>query len=326
MTGARPAAAALAQQALARRAALLADPATTALRVFHRAADGLPGLAVDRYGPVLIAHLYDGLRAPTARPVLEALAQALNAEAVYLKHRPAQANTLSPAERAALAPPTPFLGAARAEVTALENGLRYLIRPGDGLSVGLFLDMRETRRRVREAAAGRTVLNCFAYTCAFGAAAAAGGAGRVVNVDVARRFLAWGEANYALNGFPHQTPDFISGDVFDWLGRLARRATRFDLVVLDPPSYATTKRSRFAAHRDYAALVAQAAAVVAPGGQLVACVNSAELPTAAFEKQVRAGLSGHPARLLATTHEPGADFPRPRGGQPYLKVSWVQFT
>lgn len=309
--------------ALARRAALFHSTGTNSFRVLHRAADGFPQLAVDRFGPVLIAHLYDGLTAQAAEPILAELAERVKAAAVYVKHRPAQASTLAAAERAASAPPTPLLGQPYEEIVAQENGLKYLIRPGAGLSVGLFVDMRELRRWVREHAAGKTVLNAFAYTCGFGLAALAGGATRAVNVDISRSALEWGRRNYELNGLAPSPQDFISGDVFDWLGRFARRGQEFDLVVLDPPSYATTKRSRFSVQRDYAALTASAARVVARGGWLLACANAAELSSSAFRKQLHHGLAGFPTRLARLEHEPAPDFPRAPGAEPYLKIGFV---
>ena len=86
--------------------------------------------------------------------------------------------------------------------------------------------MRETRARVRAWAAGKRVLNCFAYTCGFGVAATAGGATRVLNLDLSKSALEWGKANYRANGFTPDDHDFVYGDVFDWLARLARRGAR----------------------------------------------------------------------------------------------------
>lgn len=321
-----PAAAALITAALARRQALLAAADTDALRLLNGAGDGCPGLTVDRFAEVLVANVY-GARQLSARQtaVLRGLADAVAARAIYVKYRPVQASTLSAAERAALAPAAPWWGTPTPELTVRENGLRYLIRPGTGLSVGLFLDMRATRAWVRAQAAGRTVLNTFAYTCGFGVAAQAGGAARVVNLDVARAVLDWGRQNYALNGLAAAPTDFIFGEALDWLQRFARRRTTFDLVILDPPSFATTKRSRFSVSRDYAALVALAAPLVPPGGWLLACANAAELPERAFLKQVRAGLANRPARITHTTQEPEPDFPTAPGENPYLKISRVRW-
>ncbi len=157
--------------AIERRAPLAADPATSIYRVVNAAADGFPGLTADRYGDALIVSLYNETALPAG--LAEGLLAATGTAAVYIKRRPKQASRLSDAELAALAPRRPLIGPDLGEFVAHEEGLAYLIRPGDGLSVGLFPDMRETRARVRAWASGRRVLNCFAYTCGFGVAATA---------------------------------------------------------------------------------------------------------------------------------------------------------
>jgi 23S rRNA (cytosine1962-C5)-methyltransferase len=309
-----------------RRAPLHAAPNTNAYRLIHRAGDGFPELAVDRYNDVLVAHLYgDGSTITPPAQILRALMERAQARAVYVKYRPAQASVVSERERAALAPPVPLFGAPAEETIARENGLRFGIRPGEGLSVGLFLDMRDVRARVRAQAKGKTVLNCFAYTCGFGVAAHAGGCARAVNVDVSRAALEWGRRNYEINGLESDSRDFIAGDVFDWVKRFGKRGQMFDLVILDPPSYSTTKVSRFSAQSDYAALVASAAKVVAPGGWLMACANASEMALSAFKAKMRAGLEGASARTLRMAHEPEIDFPVAPHTHPYLKICFVQF-
>src|SRR5207248_9319272 len=101
-------------------------------------------------------------------------------------------------------------------------------------SVGLYLDAREVRAWVREHAAGKLALNCFSYTCGYAVAALAGGARRVVNVDISRRVLDWGAENAELNGQAVSRRDYIAGDVFEWLDRFAKKGEVFDLVILDP--------------------------------------------------------------------------------------------
>jgi 23S rRNA (cytosine1962-C5)-methyltransferase len=306
--------------AWARRAPLHSDSRTTAYRLLNGAADGFPGLTVDRYAAVLVANIYDDRREVTPKPVLRALAERSGAASVYVKQRPRQARVLDEAARQALAPSEPLFGPAVEEVEVVEHGLRALIRPSEGLSTGLFLDMRETRAWLRAEAAGRTVLNCFAYTCAFGAAALLGGAARVANLDVSRRYLDWGKRNYLANGLSPVRTDFIFGDVFDWLQRFARQGRAFDLVLLDPPSFATTRRTRFAVEQDYHRLAALAAPVVAPAGRLVACANTHALPERAFLAQLRRGLAGLPFAIAGVTHEPRLDFPVAAREQPYLKI------
>lgn len=302
-----------------RRASLHADPATTAYRLLNAQGDGFPNLAVDRFGPALVAHVY-AARSPFRPPlaVLRPLMAQAQASAVYVKYRPTQANTLTEAERAELAPARPALGDPVDEILIRENGLKFAIRPGAGLSVGLFLDMRDLRRWVRDQAAGKTVFNGFAYTCGFGVAALAGGAARAVNVDASRAVLQWGMHNARLNGFEPDPRDFIFGDVFDWLARFARQKQRFDLVILDPPSYATTKKSRFTVSQHYADLAELALRVTAPGGWLVACANARELSARALVAQLRRA-APH-ARFSPTEHAPALDFPTPPDTEPYLKI------
>lgn len=310
--------------AIRRRASLAASGETTCYRLIHRAADGFPGLAVDRFGDVLVAGLYEDEASVEARPLLARLLTLTNARAVYIKRRPSQASRLGDEARSEHAPATPLLGEAVEETQVLEGGARFAIRPGAGLSVGLFLDMRDMRAWVRSQAKGKSVLNCFAYTCAFGVAAGLGGAGRVVNLDVSRPYLDWGKHNAELNGLSVSDRDYIFGDVFDWLNRFARSRTKFDLVILDPPSFATTKKSRFSVSHDYAGLVKQAAAVTGPGGCILACTNAAELPAASFSAGLRAGLAGRTARLEDFGQEPEIDFPVAAGGRPYLKLQLIR--
>jgi len=172
--------------------------------------------------------------------------------------------------------PEPWLGKrVEPEFPAIESGLRFLIRPYDGYSVGLFLEHRGNRRRVRELARGRIVLNAFAYTCGFSVAAAAGGAAETVSVDLSKKYLEWGKRNFAANGLELGAHRFICSDVFDYYARARRQGRRFDLVVLDPPTFARAKRPRrvFALAADLGRLVAGAVELLQPGGYLLLAVN-----------------------------------------------------
>jgi len=237
----------------------------------------------------------------------------------YVKVHPLDASHLSPRDVPAYAIDEPLWGLRVEEIDVLEGNAHYLVKPGARLSVGLFLDMREVRDWVRKMARGRSVLNLFAYTCSLGLSAILGGATRVLNLDVSKTYLEWGKANYELNDLAVNPHDFVFGEAFDWLGRFARRAEHFDMVIVDPPSFSSTP---FSVARDYPRLVEAAAAAISPGGILLAATNHASTSDLRFDAWLDNGLA-HARRhgqLLQQWQEPTADFPVPPGRGPYLKV------
>jgi 23S rRNA (cytosine1962-C5)-methyltransferase len=306
--------------------------ATTAFRLVNEEGDALPRLAVDVYGDWLVAQLYgEGRSDPWAdrarrERLLDALA-ALGFDGVYLKVRPRQANVVVDTRREDLAPALPVRGAAAPDpLPVVEEGMPLLVRLGDGLSTGLFLDQRANRLRVREASSGAAVANLFAYTCAFTVAAALGGARRTVSVDASAAALERGRANLAHAGLLERGDHaFVAADAFRWLTRAATRGERFDLVVLDPPSYSTTRRGRFVADSDYAGLAAQALAILAPGGRLLACTNHRGISPARFRRILfDAGRAAkrEVTRLRDFAEPP--DYPVPPGGEPHMKTALVE--
>jgi 23S rRNA (cytosine1962-C5)-methyltransferase len=311
------------REARARRAPLLADPRTTAFRWVNGAPDGVPDVTVDSFSGLLVMGLYRDFSTDEEEALLDAAQEVWAPRGLYLKRRPREARVLANTAKEVLAPEAPARGQPAESLEVLENGLRFLIRPAQGLSVGLYLDMRETRAWLLGQVRGLTVLNLFAYTCAFGVVATAGGARRVLNLDSSRRVLDWGEENARLNGQPVDRYDYVAGDCFDWLGRLSKKSEAFDVVIADPPSFSTTRSTRFSAGRDYPRLAEAAARVVAPGGRLVACCNLATLTARRFEAMVAEGV----ARAGRQAAQPGLslgpstiDFPASPEDPPGLKV------
>jgi 23S rRNA (cytosine1962-C5)-methyltransferase len=166
-----------------------------------------------------------------------------------------------------------------------EAGARYAVHVLRGQNHGLFLDMAEGRRWVREHAAshpGLTVLNLFAYTCAFSVAALLGGARRVVNVDMAQGAIAIGQHNHGLNGV-QTNARFLAHDIFSTWGKITRSGP-YGLVVLDPPSH---QKGSFVATKDYARLMRRLPDLLAPGGHALVCLNAPELDTAFLQDQMQ---------------------------------------
>ena len=171
-----------------------------------------------------------------------------------------------------------------------EGPALFLVRVLRGQNHGLFLDMAEGRRWVREFAAdfrqregrGPKVLNLFAYTCAFSVAALQGGAAHVTNLDMARGALATGQQNHQLNGLAPQGASFLAHDLFNSWGKVTRGGP-YDLVIADPPSY---QKGSFVATKDYARLLRRLPDLLAPGGRALLCLNAPELPWAWLREQV----------------------------------------
>ncbi len=309
------------------RAALHApdDPrCTTAFRLINEAGDGLDGLAVDVYGDHLVAHLYGDDAIAARSSILDAL-ETLGFDGIYLKIRPKQANVIGDARDEAFAPRGPARGrAAPDELEIRESGLPYLGRLGDGLSTGIFLDQRENRRRVRALAAGKRVLNLFAYTCPFTIAAAAGGATRTVSVDAARPALDRGGAGLAHAGLLGDH-ELVVDDVFPWLERARKRGERFDLVILDPPSYSFVGRSRFSAASDWRPLAARAMSVVERGGALLACTNHRQTVQAKLRRLLHEAAREAKREVAQMKDLPTpVDFPPPPGRESHLKSVLVR--
>lgn len=150
-----------------------------------------------------------------------------------------------------------------------ENGLKFEVNLTDYLDTGLFLDHRDTRQHVREQAKGKRVLNLFSYTGAFTVYAAAGGAASTTSVDLSEHYCDWAQRNLKLNGLKGTV---IAGDVLAWL---ETDRGPFDLIVLDPPSFSTSKKMgrRFEVQRDHRWLLERARSALAPGGTLYFSTN-----------------------------------------------------
>jgi 23S rRNA (cytosine1962-C5)-methyltransferase len=308
------------EQAVAARWALGTSPDTTAFRIVHGEGDGLAGIAVDAYGEHLLVHFFSEDALAQKDEILDRVFS-LGVRGVYFMNHPKQSNTLVDPRRESLAPSEPVRGEpAPSPLVIREHGLAYRVRLGDGLKTGIFLDQRDNRRRVRELSRGLRVLNLFSYTCAFTVAAAAGGARSTVSVDASKGVLAWGRENLEENGLASPAHVMVDVDAFDWLEAATKRRERYDLVILDPPSYATTKSSRFSAADDYADLAAQALAVVAPGGRLLACTNHRGISVRKFRKRMHeAGRVAGRSMLQVKDLPPPPDFPVPIGAEPDLK-------
>ncbi|MFH1725725.1 MAG: class I SAM-dependent methyltransferase [Elusimicrobiota bacterium] len=326
--------------ALDRRAALcrgLHAEETDAYRLFHGSAEGHAGLTVDRYGDLLLAQSF---HSPLPPPQLAALEDFYTRAIPGLtlvyndRSRPNSrvGNELSPESLAAALKPR----------QARELGVIYRIQGRHaGQDPWLFLDLRAARRRVMRDAAGKSLLNVFAYTCGVGVAAAKAGASSVLNVDFSRSCLAVGEENARLNELPGQV-GFVRSDAFAALRQLSglgqprvvrgRRLPpfprldrrRFEIVFLDPPRYARSPFGVVDIINDYPAIFKPALLCAAEGGTLICCNNEAQVERETWLGQLErsARKAGRPIRDLELI-APESDFPS-HDGRPPLKIALLK--
>ena len=316
---------------LALRAALIDPQETDAFRVIHGASDGWPGWYVERLGKFLLSQSEQPLRADQ-REELARLAKIFSAGGAYHKILSRQVRRTTTAE----ASPQPVWGEAAPERFEIcENGVRFELGFNEGCSTGLFLDQRDNRRRFltnhiaadfpQPSTLNYQLLNCFAYTCGFSVCAAQAGA-KTTSLDLSKKYLEWGRRNFALNGLDPAAHDFIYGDAFDWLRRLAKKGRAFDAVALDPPTFSQSKEHGiFRAEKDYGKLVAAALPLVKPGGVLFASTNATDWPPEKFLADVEKAIHSSGRKILQRHHVPQPpDFPISRAEPAYLKTVWLR--
>ncbi len=314
---------------LARRRALIDPEETDAFRLHHGAADDAPGFYVDRLGQYVLSQA-EGPITEERSMLLSALRATQPDCGTYHKQLNRQVRRTGLED----ASPQPVQGReAPDRFSVRENGLTFELSFQEGYSVGLFLDQRDNRRRLLtrhiakdfDLPSAFTLLNAFAYTCGFSVAAAAGGA-HTTSLDLSKKYLAWGRRNLELNGINPAGHDFVFGDVFDWLKRFAKRGRRFQVIVLDPPTFSQSKVSGvFRAERDYAKLVCSAAALLEPNGVLFCSSNAANWPPEKFLAATESGIRQANRRVAKSHYVPQPpDFPISREEPAYLKTAWFK--
>ncbi|HUU82383.1 MAG TPA: class I SAM-dependent methyltransferase [Phycisphaerae bacterium] len=318
----------LLQIALSSRIGCLVDEGCDSWRLFSGKAEGVPGLVVEKLGPAIVLQTHQGKfmgDTDRVRRIGKWYARVFGATAVYHK-RFIKARGDADAVADELCDPKPLIGTAVPEELAIrENDLRFLVRLYDGYSTGLFLDHRDNRRRVRKLAVDRRVLNAFAYTCGFSVAAAAGGASQTFSVDISTGSLEWGKRNFEVNGIDPGGHGFIRSEIFDYLKRARRQGLHFDLVILDAPTFARSKRPArvFSIATDLPRLIDETLGVLAPGGFVLCSTNSRAQSAAWLREQVAAvaAEAGRRFQIVAAPPLP-ADF---AADPNYAKTIMVRF-
>ena len=305
---------ALFRQAKEKRSAYYQDDLTTAFRLFNQDGDGFGGLTVDLYGDYAVFSWYNSYVYQIRQTISEAFRQVFpEVLGTYEKIRFKGLDYESAHIYGQEAPEF---------FTVLENGVLYQVFMNDGLMTGIFLDQHEVRGSLVDGLAmGKSLLNMFSYTAAFSVAAAMGGASQTTSVDLAKRSRELSQAHFQANGISTDDHRFIIMDVFEYFKYAKRKGLTYDVIVLDPPSFARNKKQTFSVAKDYHKLISQSLEILNPGGIIIASTNAANVSRQKFTEQIDKGFAGRSYQILNKYGLP-ADFAYNKKDESsnYLKV------
>ena len=302
------------RQAKEKRSAYYQDELTTAFRLFNQEGDGFGGLTVDLYGDYAVFSWYNSYVYQIRQTISEAFRQVLpEVLGTYEKIRFKGLDYESAHVYGQEAPDF---------FTVLENGVLYQVFMNDGLMTGIFLDQHEVRGSLVDGLAmGKSLLNMFSYTAAFSVAAAMGGASQTTSVDLAKRSRELSQAHFQANGISTDDHRFIVMDVFEYFKYAKRKGLTYDVIVLDPPSFARNKKQTFSVAKDYHKLISQSLEILNLDGIIIASTNAANVSRQKFTEQIDKGFAGRSYQILNKYGLP-ADFAYNKKDESsnYLKV------
>ena len=302
------------RQAKEKRSAYYQDDLTTAFRLFNQEGDGFGGLTVDLYGDYAVFSWYNSYVYQIRKVISEAFRQVFpEVLGAYEKIRFKGLDYESAHVYGQEAPDF---------FTVLENGVLYQVFMNDGLMTGIFLDQHEVRGSLVDGLAmGKSLLNMFSYTAAFSVAAAMGGASQTTSVDLAKRSRELSQAHFQANGISTDDHRFIVMDVFEYFKYAKRKDLTYDVIVLDPPSFARNKKQTFSVAKDYHKLISQSLEILNPDGIIIASTNAANVSRQKFTEQIDKGFAGRSYQILNKYGLP-ADFAYNKKDESsnYLKV------
>ena len=302
------------RQVKEKRSAYYQDDLTTAFRLFNQEGDGFGGLTVDLYGDYAVFSWYNSYVYQIRKVISEAFRQVFpEVLGTYEKIRFKGLDYESAHVYGQEAPEF---------FTVLENGVLYQVFMNDGLMTGIFLDQHEVRGSLVDGLAmGKSLLNMFSYTAAFSVAAAMGGASQTTSVDLAKRSRELSQAHFQANGISTDDHRFIVMDVFEYFKYAKRKDLTYDVIVLDPPSFARNKKQTFSVAKDYHKLISQSLEILNPRGIIIASTNAANVSRQKFTEQIDKGFAGRSYQILNKYGLP-ADFAYNKKDESsnYLKV------
>ena len=279
------------EKAKQKRSTYYQDELTTAFRLFNQEGDGFGGMTLDLYGDYVVFSWYNSYIYSLRQEIIAAFSHVFpEVLGAYEKIRFKGLDYES----------AHIYGQEAAEYfTVLENGVLYQVFMNDGLMTGIFLDQHEVRGSLVDGLAmGKSLLNMFSYTAAFSVAAAMGGASETTSVDLAKRSRELSEAHFHANGLSLDNHRLLVMDVFEYFKYAKRKGLSYDVIVLDPPSFARNKKQTFSVAKDYHKLIFQSLEILNPGGIIIASTNAANVSRQKFTEQIDKGFAGRKYQVL----------------------------
>ena len=275
---------------------------TTAFRLFNGEGDGIGGITVDYYQGYMVISWYNATIYQFKDLILNALLAVYpDILGIYEKNR-----------FATKLPETQHIYGQTAPEPLLirENGIQYATYLNEGWMTGIFLDQKEVRGYLSNGfASGKSVLNMFSYTGAFSVAAAMGGASMTTSVDLAKRSLPKTKEQFSINGINPATQKIHVMDTFDYFHYARKKGLKFDLIVLDPPSFARNGKKVFSVAKNYGQLIADSLPILNKQGWIVASTNAANVSSKKFKQMIEQEFKGTvKSYQLLNTFQLPADF------------------
>lgn len=297
------------------------DDATNAYRLFNGEGDGIGGLTIDYYNGYMVVTWYSMGIYTFKAAILEAI-MALEPLGIYEKKRFDDKGKY-------IDEPSHLYGQKAPEPLIIkENNVNYAVYLDDGAMTGIFLDQKEVRGLIKSTyAKDKEVLNTFSYTGAFSVAAKVGGASKTTSVDLAKRSLDKTKEQFIVNDIEPSTEDIVVMDVFNYFKWAIKKEKSFDLVVLDPPAFAKSKKMHFSVAKDYTWLIENAIQLCNDQGVIIASTNSSKLSLSKFNEMIVKGFENQGAGYeILETYQLPDDFQYSRKYEPgnYLKVVFVK--
>src|SRR3989339_1137225 len=246
---------------------------TNAYRLVNSYGDALPEVTIDVYNKNLLVQYFKPYDNHIKNEIYHALNEILAPDSITeklrLKGEEIKTHLVSGKE-------------IPRNIVVLENGIKFNISFLEGGGTGLFLDQRDNRKKIQALAKKKEVLNCFCYTSSFSIYTSLGGATKTTNIDLSKKAIEWSKNNFLLNQLDVNNHEFIIGDVWDWLRRFQKKERTFDVIIIDPPSFSTSKTTVFTVEKDIPRLIGAGLNILREDGILAFSTNIAKINFSKF--------------------------------------------